>query len=84
MENIRVAAQREAFEIQLNNLVSGETAAQAAVRAALAEQEAADERAYAENEHYEEVSALADTMSIENFNDFFRENVIDVLAKERG
>ena len=70
MENIRIDAQREAFEIQLNNLVSGETAAQMAVRAALAQQEAADERAYAENEHYEEISALADTMSIENFEDF--------------
>ncbi len=65
-----MAAQREAFELQLNNFVSGETAAQVAVRAALAEQEAADERAYAENEHYEEVSALADTMSIESFEDF--------------
>lgn len=70
MENIQTAAQREAFELQLNNFVSGETAAQAAVRAALAEQEAADERAYAENEHYEQVSALADTMSIESFEDF--------------
>ncbi len=71
MTNIEYYDRKRAdFESVYNNFTACDTAALNAVRVALAEQEKADERAYAENEDLEVFVANADCMSIENVEDF--------------